>query len=242
MVEELIYLCGLIGLFLAAGLVIGLADRRHFSLPWLLVCALLVLVNDVAVTRFFGLLAATPFFDGSWNWLGKVLALLVSIAIAAQASFGFRESGLTLRQKQLGGALAAFGVLVILYSVLAWFMGGGGADADAETLAFQSTLPGIEEEIFYRGVLLLAMDKAFTARVTIAGARIGWSLPLNALLFGLVHGLSWSDGAWSFDALSFWLPLIGTIPVVWLREKTGSVLLPILLHNYVNLAFVLLPL
>ncbi len=239
MVDELL-LIGAIALALfIPGLAIGLADRRRFHVGWLAVAALLVVVNDAAVTRGFFAFPSIPGLDHQWNWSGKILALAVSLAIAALPAFGRRNIGLTLKQRQLRGALIVTGVLLVIYTTMAWFMGAGGGNA--EELAFQLTMPGFEEEVFYRGLLLLALDRAFTSRLNIGGAPIGWSLPLNALIFGLAHGLSVSHGAFSFDAMTFALPCIGALPAVWLRAKTGSLVLPIVLHNIVNVLFVVLP-
>jgi membrane protease YdiL (CAAX protease family) len=240
MVDELLLIGAIALALLVPGIAIGLADRRRFHFGWLLVAALLVVVNDAAVTRGFFAFPPVPGLDHQWNWSGKILALAVSLAIAALPAFGWRNIGLTLRQRQLRGALIVTAVLLLIYATMAWFMGAGGGDG--EELAFQLTMPGLEEEIFYRGLLLLALDRAFTARLNVGGAAIGWSLPLNALVFGLAHGLSVSHGVFSFDAMTFALPCIGAIPAVWLRAKTGSLVLPIVLHNVVNVLFVVLPL
>ena len=240
MTDELLFIAAVAGILLAAGLVIGLADRRNFRFGWLAIAALLFAVNDIAVTRGLWLIPKVPGLDETWNWSGKIIAFVVTLAIAALPLFGWRKSGITLRQDGLRGALVATGVLILLYGALAWVMGGGGGDK--ETLAYQLTMPGLEEEIFYRGLFLLALDRAFTARARVGGAALGWSLLLCSLVFGLIHGLGVRDGAWSFDMMAFALPFIGSIPAVWLRARTGSVLLPIVLHNLVNTMFVVLPL
>ena len=240
MTDELLFIAAVAGALLAAGLLIGLADRRNFRFGWLAIAALLFAVNDIAVTRGLWFIPKVPGLDEEWNWSGKLIAIAVTLAIAALPMFGWRKAGLTLKQEQLRGALAVTGVLVLLYGALAWIMGQGGGDAG--TLAYQLTMPGLEEEIFYRGLFLLALDRAFTARVRLGGAAIGWSLLLCSLVFGLIHGLGVRDGAWSFDLMAFALPFIGSIPAVWLRAKTGSVVMPIVLHNLVNTMFVVLPL
>ena len=70
----------------------------------------------------------------------------MSLAIAALPAFGWRDIGLTLRQKQLRGALVVTAALLAIYTTMAWFMGAGGGNG--EEVAFQLTMPGIEEEIF----------------------------------------------------------------------------------------------
>jgi hypothetical protein len=241
MLDELM-LIGAIALgLIIVGFGLGLTDRRNFHFGWLAVAALLLIVNDAAVTRGFFSFRGVPGLDANtdWNWSGKILALAVSLAIAALPIFGWRNIGLTLRQRQLRGALIVTAVLLAIYTTMAWFMGAGGGTKGE--LAFQLTMPGFEEEVFYRGLLLLALDRAFTGRLNVGGAQIGWSLPLNALVFGLAHGLSISHGAFDFDGMTFALPCIGAIPAVWLRAKTGSLVLPVVLHNVVNVLFVVLP-
>lgn len=224
---------------LVIGCLVGLAWRKDFDLRWLAIATALFVINEMALTRGFWLLPSVPGLDDDWNWSGKLLAFGVSVALITLPMLGWRESGLTLKQNQLCGALTIFAIVLGLYAGLAWTMGSGGGDA--ETLAYQLTMPGLEEEIFYRGLFLLALDRAFRSRVVIGGAPIGWSLPLSALVFGLVHGLSVNGGELGFDLMSFVFPFVGTVPAVWLRQKTGSVVLPIVLHNAVNTMFVVLP-
>lgn len=164
---------GLIGLgailtmLLLVGLAIGLADRTRFDLRWLLIAALLVAVNDSLLTRVYGLLPDAV--GGAWNWQGKLLALGASLAIAALPAFGWRRTGLTPAQAP-GSWRAAIPVAALYVAFfLAIALAFPGDDADAETIAFQLTMPGLEEEVFYRGLLLFALDRAFTGRRRILG-------------------------------------------------------------------------
>nr|WP_295670440.1 CPBP family intramembrane glutamic endopeptidase [Sphingomonas sp.] len=109
-----------------------------------------------------------------------------------------------------------------------------GGKADTETIAFQLTMPGLEEEPFYRGVLLFALDQAFTGRKRFLGVDWGWGAVLSCFLFGLAHAFGFSDGHYSFDAVTMALTALPSFIAVWLRLRTGSVLLPVLLHNFGN--------
>jgi hypothetical protein len=65
--DGLISLGGVLAILLGAGLVLGLVQRRHFSLVWLLVAAALVVLNDGLLTRGYGALPRLlP--PGDWNW------------------------------------------------------------------------------------------------------------------------------------------------------------------------------
>ena len=229
----LIGLCAILVLLLLVGCVIGAVDRRRFHPRWLLVAALLVAINDALLTRFHGLLPNVA--DGlDWNWQGKLLALAATLVVASLPCFGWRRSGLTFAQAP--GSLRASVPVVALYCafflVLAWIFPNG--EASAEDVAFQLSMPGLEEEPFYRGILLLALDRAFTGRVRWLGVDWGWGAVLSCALFGMAHAFGYSDGQFSFDAMTMALTALPSFIAVWLRLRTGSVLLPILMHNFGN--------
>ncbi|QCB55684.1 CPBP family intramembrane metalloprotease [Sphingopyxis sp. PAMC25046] len=228
----LIGLGGTLAVLLLVGLVVGYADRRRFSLRWLLVAALLVALNDLLLTRAYGLLP--EMIGGSWNWQGKLLALCATLAIASLPAFGWRRAGFTLSQEP--GSLRAAMPVAALYCAffVAIALAFPGGPADVETAAFQLTMPGIEEELFYRGILLLALDQAFRGRKRFLGVDWGWGAVLSCMLFGMAHAFGYSDGQFSFDAIIMALTAVPAFLAVWLRRRTGSLLLPVLLHNFGN--------
>lgn len=229
----LIGLCGVVALLLVAGGLIGLADRKRFAPHWLLVAVVLVALNDALLTRGYGTLP--DLLPGSdWNWQGKLLALAATLAIAALPVFGWRRVGLTLAQDE--GSLRASIPVALLYCAffLCVAMAFPNGEASREEIAFQLTMPGLEEELFYRGILLFALDRAFTGRVRFLGVDWGWGAVLSCLLFGLAHAFGYSDIAFSFDAMTMALTAFPSFIAVWLRLKTGSLLLPVFLHNFGN--------
>ena len=167
----LIGLAGVLALLLGLGTAIGLMDRRGFSFRWLLIAAGLVAVNDALLTNLYGLLPDV--IGGSWNWQGKILVLAATLAIAACPGFGRRRSGLTLVQAP--GSLKAALPVGLLYCAffLVLALAFSGERATGEEIAFQLTMPGLEEEPFYRGVLLLALCQAFTGTKRVLG--VDWS-------------------------------------------------------------------
>ena len=95
-------------------------------------------------------------------------------------------------------------------------------------------MPGREEELFYRGLLLFALNEAFRRRCNFLGIEWGWGALLSSVLFGLAHGFSFSSGAFAFDPIIFGLTAIPSLLGVWLRERSGSLLLPVIVHNAGN--------
>lgn len=220
-------------MLLTVGVVLGLSSRKDFSFGWLLVAAVLVLINDALLTRAYGVLPnLLP--SAEWNWQGKILALAATLMIASLPAFNWRRCGITLRQKP-GSLRATFPVLVIycaFFVVLAFVFPSG--PASHETIAFQLTMPGFEEECFYRGLLLFALDQAFRGRVRILGVDWGWGAVLSCALFGLAHAFSYSHGQLAFDPMIMALTALPSFIAVYLRLRSGSVVLPIVMHNFGN--------
>lgn len=231
--DGIISTSSVIALLLVMGGGLALLRPSQFDGRWLLVAALLVLVNDAMLTNVYGLLPDV--FPGSdWNWQGKILALIATLAIAALPAFGWKRSGLTWRQAA-GSLRASLPVMLIymgFFAGLAWAF--PSEPASAETVAFQLTMPGFEEEPYYRGILLFALDRAFLARKSFLGVEWGWGGILSCILFGLAHAFGYSDGQFSFDPMTMALTGVPSIIGVWLVLKTRSVLLPVVLHNFGN--------
>jgi membrane protease YdiL (CAAX protease family) len=219
-------------LLLGAGLVLGLLGRRSFDLRWLLAGVALVVLNNLLLSRGYGLIP--NLVEGERAWTGKALALAGTLAIASLPWFGWRRVGLTLTQK--AGSLRSAIPVLLLYCgfFLAIALLFPSDPPSGEEVAFQLTMPGLEEEPFYRGILLFAFDQAFRGRIRFLGVDWGWGAVLSCLAFGLAHAFGYSDGAFSFDPLIMALTAIPSFIAVWLRYRTGSLALPVLLHNFGN--------
>ncbi len=219
-------------LLLGIGLVLGLLGRRHFDWRWLLVAVALVALNNLLLSRGYGLIP--DWAGGERNWTGKVLALAGTLVIASLPMFGWRRSGLTLAQRP--GSLRPAIPVALLYCAffLAIALAFPSDSPSGEDVAFQLTMPGLEEEPFYRGILLLALDQAFRGRVRFLGVDWGWGAVLSCFAFGLAHAFGYSDGAYSFDPMIMALTALPSFIAVWLRYRTASLLLPVLLHNFGN--------
>lgn len=226
---------GQVGVMLTAAVLAAALSRRSFHARWLLIAVAVIVVHDFALTRGWWMVPSPGFIDrGHWNWSGKLLAIAATLAMVSLPMFGWRRAGLTLRQDPANWRGAWIGAGIVLAAIVGLSLYFPNDAGDAEAVAFQLTMPGLEEEIFYRGLLLLALNEAFRGRVKVLGARMGWGAVLTSLLFGLIHGLSFEDGAFSFTAIAFLTTGLSGLLLAWFREKSGSVVLPILLHNAGN--------
>lgn len=226
-------IAGVIALLLVIGGGLGMLLPGRVSWRWLLIAAGLVFLNDVLLTGAYGLLPdLLP--ASSWNWQGKLLALAATLALASLPAFGWRRSGLTLHQAagSLKTALPVAGLYLGFFLVLALVFPNDAISG--ETLAFQLTMPGFEEEPFYRGILLLALSRAFEGRVRVLGVDWGIGALLSCGLFGLAHAFGFSAGTFSFDPMVMALTALPSLIAVWIALKTRSLLLPVILHNFGN--------
>jgi membrane protease YdiL (CAAX protease family) len=178
--------------------------------------------------------AAFSFIGGEWNWSGKIYSLLLSVVVVLGLGIKPEALGLTLSQRNLKASLIAL-PLFILWGLSLGLVFKPSAPS-AETLAFQASMPGIVEELAYRGIapaLLLGLIRGKESSQGIPWAVVS----ITALAFGIWHGLSYSDSGFSFDSMSALFPFIGSIAGGWLRFSSRSLLFPILAHSLANLAF-----
>jgi membrane protease YdiL (CAAX protease family) len=141
--------------------------------------------------------------------------------------------GLTLQQRDRSARpsiYVAIGLCMFAWGVI-WLVGNKG-EPTAERLLYQATLPGLDEELFFRGLLLALMLKAF---VTQPDHRSAWpAAVVVTFLFAAGHTLMFQKGSFAFDPFFFGYVAILGAGLMWIRLRTGSVLLPVLTHNVIN--------
>ena len=176
--------------------------------------------------------------DLGWNWPGKVLAVIATLAlIRVWPADPARDLGLTLKQApgSTGPVLTAFAA----YCALAWgfefWLGGaeGLTVPSAETLAFQAVMPSLDEELIFRGLALFVLARAFASPPP-GGVWFGPAAVALGLAFGLNHAVSFADGV-HFNMVAFALTGLFGMTATWMRLKSGSLVFPFLLHSVGNL-------
>jgi membrane protease YdiL (CAAX protease family) len=187
----------------------------------------------------WGAFGGIPLIHGSWNWNGKLfdLAFLLLVAVVLVASGVFRREDLGLTWKQRPGTLRAVFIVVAVIVVidLTFLHFAPHESFTTEDLAFQLTMPGFTEELFYRGLLLAVFDRMFPPRVTLLGAKVGYGAIVTSLAFGLVHAFGVSRALHvTFSPVLAVGPLISGFFTAWFRARSGSLVLPILGHNLSN--------
>ena len=153
------------------------------------------------------------------TWPGAVIMSAVQVVLLFVVAW-------TLRKKPAAGAAAAAfllapvaqsvaGQAVILFLTYALFVGFG-------------------EEILYRGYAHSRLNEAFGTPFRFAGMAFSWGTILAAAIFGLTHVgiLRWLLGAstqvtWAWGLWTFF----GGLVFAYVREKSGGILAPALLHG-----------
>ena len=189
--------------------------------------------------RSKGALPSPAFLDElDRNWFGKTLSIAGTVAMLYfLPRVSFRDAGMVWKQNE--GSLSPViltAVIVIASMSIASYTFGPSPNTSIENLLWQATMPGIDEELFMRGLLLLLLHQAFGKGLNIFGAETGWGFWLVTVTFGLLHGVT-IDG-WDIDvdiSVTIATGFMGFI-LTWMRERTGSLVVPVLFHNVSNVA------
>ena len=105
-------------------------------------------------------------------------------------------------------------------------------DFNIETLAFNLILPGIDEEIIFRGILLGLLMSILKENVF---SIINPSVLVTSILFGFIHALKLnSHNSIDFDIIYFFQTGLAGYAWGWITVKSKSILFAILSHNFSN--------
>lgn len=224
------------GVFAIACLASGFAARpfdKRISISAALLFGLYLTLDDL-VTGLPHLVEGISFPGGHWNWSGKLLSLMLSVAVIGALRMSPDALGLRIRQQHPTLAWLSVVAFALWGAVLGLFFNPGMPDI--ETLVFQGTMPGLAEELAYRGIAPAILLGLIHRKPHVDG--IPWAVVFStASIFGIWHSLSISGGDIRFDAMSGLFPFLGSIPSGWLRFKTRSLLVPVLGHAVANVAF-----
>lgn len=174
-----------------------------------------------------------------WSWGGKILAigewLIVILAMGKVIpKFKAADAGFTLKQNK--GSIVPSFIVICFVLGLVFFRGSFSTEnLQAETLMFQATMPGFDEEPMFRGVLLYILCLGvMSGSTSLAGAKISWAGIIIALLFGLIHGVKVEELGVSIQGGTILITGFIGFVLLWLRQRTGSLVLPVLFHNLWN--------
>lgn len=178
-----------------------------------------------------------------WNWTGKIFTItfgtcvyyLIRESLKPFDFIGFKKESIFLKRPLI---VASLPILLAFFSCFS-----PTTEYDFETLLYEATMPGVDEEIMFRAIFLGIMLNTLKARLSFFNLHISNpSLILNGLLFGLVHGLQVTEEL----KVNFDLGLgLGTFfygyLYSWVTVQSRSILLGVFSHNFSNLLLHLIP-
>jgi membrane protease YdiL (CAAX protease family) len=182
---------------------------------------------------------------GHLNWTGKIFSIVATYTIIlSRRRNDPARNFVTLTQKEGAGRRSAVIILLLLlFSALNSVLGGsdGRLPINWETMLFEATLPGIDEEAVFRAAFLGYMLAALRAKQTRPWWGAAGSVFTCAVLFGLVHALHFDPALhMHFDATAFAFTGIVGAGLAILTLNSGSILLPVIAHNLTNCLGILL--
>jgi len=170
-----------------------------------------------------------PVPSQQWNWSGHLLALGGMLALAGmlwrRLGVPPREIGFT-RPSGVGVAIRVGAAALLLSYPVHVITRGEAEEISAATWLFIATMPGLAEEVAFRGVLLAAAERAAPATRRVAGVPVSVGAALLTAAFIALHG---------FGPGTLVSVLPGALLYLWLRLRTGSLVAPIIAHNLWNL-------
>jgi membrane protease YdiL (CAAX protease family) len=233
------FLNSLLQVLIIAIAVILIRPKKDGYTTYLLLFVAIFLIEDIISGGAAGF---APF--AKWglhdNWIGKILALLFLLLVV----YGFRfiapkEAFVTFKTKASGSKQILLLVIVYFFIRLGiyLFTQENKMAFHTEEVLFQATLPGIEEELLFRGILLGLLNKIFTRkRLRFFGVSFGWGVILTSILFSLVHGLHFGNNMHlEINSFAIARTLIDGFIFALLTEKYKSILPAIIFHNVLNL-------
>lgn len=194
-----------------------------------LICSFLV--------SFF--LNTSLFENQQYNWCGKGIALfflliVINIPILGLNQFSF---GIDFKFEE-SKKLFIFCMLYFVFRLLIYIaLPGASPQLHLETFLYQATLPGFQEEILLRGILLTLIHQSVrTHGIYLGNLPISWAALITSLLFGLEHGLEVDlNNMLNFSWFNFIRTFIDGFIFARLTERTKSLVPAIIYHNLLNL-------
>ncbi|NJD60008.1 MAG: hypothetical protein C3F13_01070 [Anaerolineales bacterium] len=176
------------------------------------------------------------------NWSGKLFSILFTLVLLyfSRRILSRDEIGLTLRQKE--GSLLACGLVILVLVGWSTIVGISSPKGkfDILTLGYLAFMPSLNEELVYRGCLLGILNKLLPKKINFLGAWMGWGAVITSLLFSLLHGFGFNnDLSIHIDAIALRNSFISGFIFAWLRERSGSLLMPVIAHGIEDFFFFL---
>jgi hypothetical protein len=203
---------------LASGLACAVVLRK-LALGPLVLAAIYLALDAVVVTH-----APAP-SALAWNWTGKLASIALALVAIAVLRLRRDEVGLVMPRAWCATLIA----IAVAFHVAMNLVFATGEPTTIETVLFQATMPGLAEELAYRGVAFALVARAF------GGAKLPAAI-VTTCAFAIVHAISTDNASRGFYVMPFLFAAALGAWFAWIRTRSGSVLGGMLAHNGANVA------
>lgn len=232
--EGLVFIEGLLPMLITIPfMIVFMKDKSHFKTLGVFIITFIAHEIVVRLPMQYTQLKIT---NGQWNWTGKLLGIIFGVLVyivlrkkISPYNFIQIEQAPQYFQKTI--------IATVLISCTAFFSYfDTSLTMDKETLLFQLTMPGLDEEIMFRAILLGLLLTCLNEHIKVGKLNLGSpSVLIIGLLFGLLHGLKLTDEfSFKFDYLSFLSTFVYGYVWSWITIKSKSILQPLVSHNVLN--------
>jgi len=173
-----------------------------------------------------------------WSWQECLLsAAWPFLLIALIPGITVDSVGVTSRFRPGWLKASTVALLLALAVPAVFFVLGARKKLDAGSWVFLLIMPGLAEELVFRGVFQSLLNRVFGKPWRLANAEFGWGLIITAILFAGSNGMVAVDG----QLHAHIVPQAAIAPVLmsfvsgWVRERSDSVWPSVLGHNLSNI-------
>ncbi len=219
-------------------LVTKAAGRTELRWGWLAGAAAAYAIYSLA--GYWTLPSGVDAMPAEARWYSRtaqLAAVSAMIALAWNRHPLLTREGLGLTMRQARGSLpwSVGGVVVLtLVGLLPGMIDAAAPDppAGAAGWLYHLTLPGLEEELIYRALLLSLLA------IALGGDEkaLRWAALPATMVFALAHGILPAGAGIEFNPLMIAYTSVAGIVLVAMRLNGGSLLWPIVGHNLLGLA------
>ena len=173
-----------------------------------------------------------------WSWQAAILTTAwVLLVVSLTPAVSFASIGVTSSLKP-GWLKPAIIALLIAAAVPAvFFVLGSRVKLTGEGWAYLLVMPGLAEELLFRGLYLSLLNSALGRCWRFGGAHFGWGLLISSVLFAGSNGLVAVDSQLHarIVLLAAIAPFMLGLVSGWVRERTDSVWPSVFGHNLSNI-------
>lgn len=208
------------------------SDKRRWG-PVLFVGFLVILENAVAE-----LPRMNVFQHLHWSWQAALLTTAGTLLVVSLTrGVSFASIGVTsrLRPGWLKPSLVALLIAAAVPAVV--FSLGSRVRLTGEGWAYLLVMPGLAEELLFRGLYQSLLNSALGRCWRLGGAHFGWGLLITSDLFAGANGLVAVDSQMHARIVlpAAIAPFLSSLVSGWVRERTNSVWPSVVGHNLSNI-------